>query len=314
MFSIAYDVGLLLFITLNNPADFPPNISILKFFIVRAIVASLDFKLPVKGLESSSSAETQTQLNEVKSLMESKGIVTNSQVCMFLANVMAQSNYLLNNETTWGSGDIDPSNGVPLANSENFEISVFDDSTVYSDKTRYYGVNPPTSGPFKEVLSSAAGTISGSTPTFSSGTETDKAYEPLTDKYVDDKYFNVYPGDQWRFKPRGFLYITGRKEYFEYGGDYLNTPNKITTTFIESFNSAIYVWKNKKPVNIKTEELYKNSYEAAGGDGTDKDRKGTSSDFALTNEISCSGVNIESTFNAFEAVLLAFNLKDDNNP
>ena len=268
----------------------------------------------VKGLESSSSAETQTQLNEVKSLMESKGIVTNSQVCMFLANVMAQSNYLLNNETTWGSGDIDPSNGVPLANSENFEISVFDDSTVYSDKTRYYGVNPPTSGPFKEVLSSAAGTISGSTPTFSSGTKTDIAYEPSTDKYDDDKYFNVYPGDQWRFKPRGFLYITGRKEYFEYGGDYLNTPNKITTTFIESFNSAIYVWKNKKPVNIKTEELYKNSYEAAGGDGTDKDRKGTSSDFALTNEISCSGVNIESTFNAFEAVLLAFNLKDDNNP
>ena len=191
---------------------------------------------------------------------------------------------------------------------------MFDDSTVYSDKTRYYGFNPPTSGPFKNLLSSAAGTISGSTPTFSSGTKTDIAYEPLTDKYVDDKYFNVYPGDQWRFKPRGFLYITGRKEYFEYGGDYLNTPNKITTTFIESFNSAIYVWKNKKPVNLKTEELYKNSYEAAGGDGKDKKRLGSSSDFALTNEISCSGVNIESTFNAFEAVLLAFNLKDDNNP
>ena len=45
-----------------------------------------------------------------------------------------------------------------------------------------------------------------------------------------------------------------------------------------------------------------------------KKRLGSSSDFALTNEISCSGVNIESTFNAFEAVLLAFNLKDDNNP
>ena len=91
-------------------------------------------------------------------------------------------------------------------------------------------------------------------------------------------------------------------------------PDKVSFNFLESFIVSIYVWKNKKPKKSETEKQYKNSYESAGGDGTDKDRKGTSSDFALTNVISCPGVGIESTFNAFESVLLAFNLKDDNNP
>ena len=135
------------------------------------------------------------------------------------------------------------------------------------------------------------------------------------------KYYNIYPGDGWRFKPRGYLYITGRREYFDYSKSPLGfssvfiEPYTLENNFIESFNAAMYVWKTKKPTNEETlKGPYKNSYDAAGGNGTDKERYGTSSSFALTNEISCTKVTIEEAYNAFESVLLAFDLKDDNNP
>jgi predicted chitinase len=29
------------------------------------------------------------------------------------------------------------------------------------------------------------------------------------------KYFNIFDGDAYRFRPRGFLYIVGRKQYYQ---------------------------------------------------------------------------------------------------
>ena len=75
-------------------------------------------------------------------------------------------------------------------------------------------------------------------------------------------YILVINGD---LKPRGFLHINGRKEYFEYSQsnmsgslgespillDPLSYPWIITFDFLESFIASIYVWKNKKPVNLE---------------------------------------------------------------
>jgi predicted chitinase len=299
----------------------------------------------VDGLEIESDVELQNSLNSVKDEMKSKGINTNSQVCMFVANVMAQSNYLIENKDTWASEQANNESDANIIKQVKFV------DTIYKDNVRYYGDNStiPADNPFKNILSDPANTplgILGSTPTYT-GTGADNAAwvstsgarpEEESDKYsvianaLDSEtistsefqkqlsgltYYNIYPGDGWRFKPRGFLYVTGRREYFEYGDDYLKSPDKIVSSFLESFKAAIYVWKTKKPTNESTlKGPYKNSYDAAGGNGTDKDRNGTSSDFALTKDISCPkySKSIGEAYNAFESVLLAFDLKDDNNP
>lgn len=278
---------------------------------------------------------------------------------MFIANVMVQSDYLKSEKMSWSEED------------DSIQQFVFDSKTIYSGKTVYYGDNPPpTDSPFYSQFQNASNTIDSSTPTFSSGTETNVAYESVTpigyeeypkykqqlDRIEDAKrrgtlpadssnyltqdqvkdiekdakikisgltYYNIYRGDGWRFKPRGYLYITGRREYFDYNNwayglnsniNVLNQPEIIENEFEESFNVAIYNWIFKKPKDQKTLNIYPNSYEAAGGNGTNKDREGTSSDFTLTNEISCQGVTIKNSFDAFESVLSAFDLKDDNNP
>jgi predicted chitinase len=311
----------------------------------------VDFKY-VAGVSNSSESQIQTKLDTVRGIMESEGIITNSQVCMFVANVMSQSTYLLTNKTSWSE------------EGDSIEQIVFDNSTIYSGKTRYYGVNnpPPVDNPFYgELVGQTDTTILGSTPTFSSGTENNVAYKSVdpilyeedtkynyekqrikdaleneTDTTKRDKiiksaeseisgltYYNIYPGDGWRFKQRGYLYITGRREYFEYSNNWegsygfnlaLNQPYIIEKDIVDSFQVAVYNWKFKKPKDQKVLKKYKNSYEVAGGDGTDKKRLGSSSDFALTNTISCEGVTIQEAYNTFESVLLAFDLKDDNNP
>jgi hypothetical protein len=301
----------------------------------------VDFNF-VFGLSSFGEDGIQTDLNSVRFYMEKQGIYTNSQVCMFVANVMAQSNYLVNDTISWSRED------------NSIKESVFDNSTIYSGKTMFYGDNStiPADNPFKDILNIPANNpkgILGSTPSYTGSGDNNVAYvsvgepseyeevntisiEGSTGDEISDeafiniadaklKYYNIYPGDGWRFKPRGYLYITGRREYFEYSKSPLGfssvfiEPYTLENNFIESFNSAIYVWKTKKPTNESTlKGTYKNSYDAAGGNGTDKERDGTSSDFALTNEISCTNVTIEEAYNAFESVLLAFDLKDDNNP
>jgi predicted chitinase len=302
----------------------------------------------VKGLKTKTDDEIQTILDTVKGQMKAYGIVTNSQVCMFVANVMVQSNYLANEESTLSEGDLVrqefPTTGPNV--------------TIYSGATRIYGdttTQKPANYPFNdELLDTRVNNPSGilnSTPTFTAETndniawvskkkpeyeehqqfqalraEAYKTFPTLLQKEAAEKifqkqlsgltYYNIYPGDGWRFKPRGYLHVTGRREYFEYGDDYLKSPDKIVSSFLESFKAAIYVWKTKKPTSEETlKGPYKNSYEAAGGDGTDKKRTGSSSDFTLTNEISCEpDTAIGESFDAFESVLLAFNLKDEFNP
>ena len=303
----------------------------------------VDFKL-VDGLKTKTEAEIQDILDTVKSSMKGQGIITNSQVCMFIANVMYQSDYLGRNESTLTKPDT------------RAEFIGYGDSvTIYSGATRNYGdtttglpANYPFRGELSDTIVNNPPGILGSTPTFTGDTTTtnDIAWiSPENDEshqfsilrsiaYKDDQtptqkdaanklfqqqlsgltYYNIYTGDAWRFKSRGFLYITGRREYFEYGDDYLKSPDKINSSFLESFKAAIHVWISKKPKN-EYKGPYKNSYEVAGGNGIDKTRGGTSSEFGVTNEISCvTPIEISKAYDIFESVLLAFNLKDDFKP
>jgi len=123
----------------------------------------------VFGLSSFGADGIQNDLNDVRFYMENEGINTNSQVCMFVANVMAQSNYLGNDTINWSSED------------DSIKESEFDNSTIYSGKTMFYGDNStiPADNPFKDVLSIPANNpkgILGSTPTYTGSGDNNIAY------------------------------------------------------------------------------------------------------------------------------------------
>jgi len=306
--------------------------------------------------------DAQAELDKVKILIKNAGIINNTQVCMFVANIMSQSNYLSLYGLSW-------------TDTKSMERVLFTD-TIYDKKTRSYGENPPsTDNPFYDELKNAAGTKYGSTPTFTGTVESNFAMASITpnkyetevvdyevfierkktailngkkapDEYgyltevqvqkeidtVDKRiatgftYFNIYPGDGFRFKPRGFLWLTGREEYYNYSktsvlttDNYLNNPDKVSSNFEEAFKTAIYVWKNKSPTGKELKDKYKSAYDVAGviltpQPPTTKLPTGTSSIYTAINNFIVPEDSPEKAFNAFESVLLAFDLKDNDNP
>ena len=308
--------------------------------------------------------DVKTELDKVKDYMIKANIVNNAQVCMFVANIMSQSNYLKLKEGGW-------------TDTKSMERALFTD-TIYDKKTRSYGENPPSvDNPFYDELKNAAGTKYGSTPTFT-GTVADNfayksknpseaTFEDEVSKYqsfidrkkeailngkkapdetgylspaevkkiIDDTdkditsgftYFNIYPGDGFRFKPRGFLSLIGREEYYNYSktsvlttDNYLNNPDKVSSNFEEAFKAAIYVWKNKSPKKKELKDKYKSAYDVAGviltpQPPTTNIPTGTASIYSAINGFIFPTDTSDNAFNAFESVLLAFDLKDDDNP
>ena len=47
----------------------------------------------------------------------------------------------------------------------------------------------------------------------------------LTTDLSELTYYNIYKGDEYRYRPTGYLYMVGRKQYYDYyGNDGLITP------------------------------------------------------------------------------------------
>jgi hypothetical protein len=234
---------------------------------------------------------TQDELNTFVTILKNENIVSNSQVTMFISNVLSQSNYLSKRDFTFNVNDLISS-----------EVKFPSNDTNYPDQTKYY------------VNSLSGQTYSGITsyrPVSNVGLEFDVAYNPKSsnlpgsDEYVKFngtngdslKYFNIYEGDSYRFQPRGYLYLTGRREYFKYYKEEgLKNPSIVSNSSESSFKTSIMVWKGK------TDESNKTSYDYSGL------KDGTSSIFEKTTNI-CQDVgkkSISENFLVFEKVLTTF--------
>ena len=221
--------------------------------------------------------------------LKNSGLVTNKQVCMIMGNILNVSNNMTNIGST-------------ISKPEDQEV--FDDSTTYSGTFKYYGVNPPpSSSPFYEEFKSAdSNSISALTPTFSTVTSNYEVFYINGTKTQDkiESEGNLYLSDEYFFRGRGYLQIKGRKEYFDLFNEKWKKPFEIATTPKGAFDVAVKVWKNKK--GITTE---KTSFELVE-EGT-----GGANVYTATVEIVDGQSKIAKSFNKFESVLLAFNLKDD---
>ena len=235
-----------------------------------------------------SSVATVENITAFKTILKSTGVsmTTNKQVCMLLSNIMLTSNNMTNLEKEI-SVDFDKD-----------KVDVFDDETIYSGKTKYFGTNPPDpSNPFYEIYKDAGDGISGITPTFTGGTNDSIVIKTPFDNYKG----NEYEGDGYLFRPRGYLYVTGRKEYFTYDTtkSKFTTPWVISLTPVTAFSIAVDVWMKKE--KEKGETAFSVCEVGKGGANI----------YSRTVEIVGNANDIIKSFEVFEKVLNIFDLKDE---
>ena len=250
------------------------------------------FKVPV-------TVATETNLSKFSELCNENGIISNKQVCMFLANILTVSNNMQN---------LIKPNTLDVKDNK-YHDDVFEDGTIYSGETRHYGTNPPPpSSPFYDTYKDTTiDSISAITPTFTSTTinEDTVVIDINTDSEIGPG--NSFIGDKWLFRSRGYLYVTGRQEYFDsaYAKTNFTTPWELSLFPETAFAIAVDVWKNKKLIGEKDTPEVKTAFEIC------QSGKGGANIYTRTFTITGNDKEIDLYFQNFENVLLAFNLKKD---
>ena len=122
-------------------------------------------------------------------------------------------------------------------------------------------------------------------------------------------FYNIFPGDAYRFRPRGYLYFVGRKNYYnlnESFPDPLKTyliinPNDLNITEKSTIFNSLVVWKNLKDDKGKSAL----NYSSLSNDGS-------SASFTKCIDIVHQGLgpSKEVSFTTFQNVLTLFKGKD----
>jgi hypothetical protein len=284
----------------DQPFDFVNNITIAN--------------LNILGVDRTITDKITNIQAQVIQPMISADIITNSEVSMFFANILANSNNFANEVLDFSNGNYSES-----------EVKFSDTDTNFPNKTKRYQIS-------SVVISDSDINYFTYTPSTSANTETafsDKiAYNfKNTDSELNEftkvefnsdgkiktdlknlKYYNIFEGDAYMYRPTGFIYAIGRKQYFDLiGGDAINNPQKYNTptsgdyqSFVTPFKVSILVWKNLKDQNDKTASEY----------STEKinNRIGSFSTFdrTITAVQSYKGAGIEKSAKAFQKVLETF--------
>jgi len=259
-------------------------------------------------------------------------IITNSQVTMFLSSMLSNSNNLLNKEMQWKSENMAPwrfpsddllnPNGVryygnistPDSNyllslpiftggSEN-DISY---NILGNDKLKEYLINDQIENRKKEINESLSkldiNTLTGKL-------EKEKLEKELADllekesnliNNKDVKYYNIFKGDDYRFKPRGYLYVIGRKQYTDIFKDAGQTEPEViaSKTETEAIKTSVKIWKYLKDKN-------QTAYDFSSLDS------GAATVYSKCISIShqYEGKSIEESFITFEKVLTTLEQKN----
>ena len=84
-----------------------------------------------------------------------------------------------------------------------------------------------------------------------------------SEQLTSTKYYNIFEGDAYRFRPRGFLYIVGRKQYYEIyeafnksGETAIIAPYEISKTVDGAIQGSIAQWKHYKGDGSQTPYYY----------------------------------------------------------
>ena len=127
-------------------------------------------------------------------------------------------------------------------------------------------------------------------------------------------YYNVFEGDAYRYRPRGYLYMIGRRQYWDFyqneipsSKNILESPEKANSTKVQAFKTAFLVWTKLKDKHENTPYDYTNSKKIS------IEQAGTASTFQRTINSSrqlALGDTTPKSFEVFAKVLNIFKGSD----
>jgi hypothetical protein len=294
--------------------------------------------------------ETDEELDELARIItevfqdgpETQQLLSNAQVTMALTAMLANSNNLNSKEkdVERGSQIRDNDNNIlyyskDLTGITDRIINEYKDSYLASIPLPVIAEESKTAWTLKgnpnldeseqnkriekgrEIINDKINALDTTNPNYAKNKEKLEKELKNLDKQEDDliklPYYNILPGDAYRFRPRGYLYLVGRKNYYNlnevFGGgaitkDLIINPNEVTSTEKRLVTSSLLVWKNLK------DDTNKSAY-----DYSSLPNDGSSATFGKCIDIVHQGLgpSKEVTYNTFQKVLTTF-VGEDNQP
>jgi len=304
------------------------------------------------GITQFTDSGLQNFISNLKTELLNNDINTNSKVTTFMSSILSNSNNLNNKELPWEVDPLDTyvvkqngSSGPTLYYDEPSPELIANDAIINEQKDTYLSsiplfttgsstniaYDPPGNtdldeSPINNEINAQKIRLDKKIASITGSTSADnnkknklkkelKELEKIEENLVKTTtYYNIFKGDKYRFRPRGYLYLIGRKQYFDIGdgGASIKNPSLASSTESEALTTSLSVWKNIKGNTSNTKD--KTAF--------DFSNEGTASSFSLCIDISqqYKSPGKEVAFNTFENVLTTFQdsngkpLIDYNNP
>jgi hypothetical protein len=303
------------------------------------------------GVKRSSDNEYQLLGQNIETIFKQEGLLSNSQVTMALTAMLANSNNLNRKEkevekgielkdgteTLYYTSDLTGiTDRLILSDVKGFSNLSYSASYLSSIVTTDENGSPEniayklkaagsldesnfnkTIEDSKEKIKKQIVALDTDSPSFEVDskllTNKLKSLEKQEDELIEKlPYFNILNGDAYRFRPRGYLYLIGRKNYYDLTRQYfpnfptqynryIINPNTSIDTEINTIKTSLSVWKGFSGSSNTT--AYKLS-------SIPKD--GSAATFKASIDLVYQGFGPqdEVSFNVFEKVLTFCNGKD----
>ena len=261
--------------------------------------------------------DTITDIDEfIINPLKSADINTNAEVSMFFASALSNSNNFSSPVLDFNNGNYAdaqstfPSNHPDFPNASIRYTSIPENDSAYVNFTnlesKYTSYQPTLSATTTNTYNNLGSYFFTGTDSRLDETKKvkiDGGYGPPLTAFTATadtenlKYYNIFKGDAYIYRPTGFLYMIGRKQYTDLYGDLGQIAPEFYNDvelwelsddykpFKQPFDVAIKVWKNIKDKNNKTASDYaKSKQNNTKGSFTIYDRTVTvSQDFKKSN-------------------------------
>ena len=263
-----------------------------------------------------------TLLDDTRILLIKASATTNSQVTMFLSAMLSNSNNLLNKDMDWDSQNKDPMR-FPDSDVNKGKIIYYGNTSTPSnyllslpiftggtpndisyriegnDSLKEFIRNDEIENSKKEINERLSkldiNTLTGKLEKEKLEKELTELLKTESNLIKDLTYYNIFEGDAYRYKPRGYLYVIGRKQYTDILKDSGQTfPELASNTEADAMGTSIKVWKYLKAGN-KTAYDYSTSNTGAATD--------YSKCIEISHRYNSKTNDLENAFITFEKVL-----------